>query len=266
MVWLPRLGHFCPHLFGHFLWGKLAAVLVVLLPWGHHAVRKPNLTHREHSHESPRVYTEKKTPDPPPWVAPVLHRFSSSHYLTATPKPKLPTQIPQPTETLKDINDENNCCCFKPLGLGICYTACRGNWKMKGLWRKEPKGKERCRDVTVRSKAKRWQKSKERECGEGIFRKDSGGFSSNKGSAVKWKHLGWKTNDPTPLQSCCPLALWANAFLSWRTLCEPAGAWKNSSPWKCGAKEQELPPTHTHTHASILGPPGTVWLWGVVLI
>lgn len=52
------------------------------------------------------------------------------------PQAKTAYPNPQRTETLKDINDENNCCCFKPLGLGICYTACRGNWKMKGLWRK----------------------------------------------------------------------------------------------------------------------------------
>lgn len=50
--------------------------------------------HRETTWRAPG-YTEKKMPDPPPWVAPVLLCFSSSHYLTATPSqnclPKSPT-------------------------------------------------------------------------------------------------------------------------------------------------------------------------------
>lgn len=85
--------------------------------------------------------------------------------------------------------------------------------------------------------------------GEGISGRTVAAFPPTRAVQSSGKHLGWKTNDPTPLQSCCPLALWANAFLSLENVLWTHGAWKNSSPWKCGAKEQELPPdTHIPMH------------------
>ena len=76
---------------------------------------------------------------------------------------------------------------------------------------------------------------------------------ANLQASYLWRtdNLGWKTNDPTPLRCCCPLALWANAFPSLENVLWTHGVWKNSSHWKCGAKEQELNPPATHTYPCI---------------
>ena len=55
--------------------------------------------HRETTWRAPES-TERKMSDPPPWVAPVLHCFNSSLF-DYNPKPKLPTQIPNPQKLWK---------------------------------------------------------------------------------------------------------------------------------------------------------------------